>query len=96
MNANFYLNGLTIETERLILRPWKQTDFISSPFNEKSKISIFSLILSSWIDFGITITPFWIWNLNNIWAGVFPYFFDKSIIIGSLNISFALPWPKGA
>lgn len=26
MNANFYLNGLTIETERLILRPWKQTD----------------------------------------------------------------------
>lgn len=25
MNANFYLNGLTIETERLILRPWKQT-----------------------------------------------------------------------
>lgn len=26
MNANFYLNGLTIETARLILRPWKQTD----------------------------------------------------------------------
>ncbi len=26
MIANFYLNGLTIETERLILRPWKQTD----------------------------------------------------------------------
>lgn len=26
MNANFYLNGLTFETERLILRPWKQTD----------------------------------------------------------------------
>lgn len=26
MNANFYLNGLTFEIERLILRPWKQTD----------------------------------------------------------------------
>lgn len=68
---------------------------ISSFEREKSQILRFSWILSSWVDFGIMITPRSIFHRSAICTAVLPYFCPIPVSTGFVKIP-NLPSARGA
>src|SRR6266566_2727112 len=62
-------------------------DLMSSSEISKSNTWLFSRILSSLVDFGITTSPCWRPHRIISWAGVFAYFSASEPILGCFNLS---------